>query len=616
MRHTTHALASMFVLAYVALHTLCASAAAAQSAADISVSAKASTTDAFVGDAVRVTVSLSGVGSTNGLTPPAARDIPGARVEYQGAGQRSSSIMGFDGRRRVSASVDFNFAVVPGRAGVLTVPPFEVEFGGAVWQTDPIDIVVREPQTSDIAPVEVTVSNTTPFVGEPVTLTFTWTFPESRVSNGEFIAYQLPDGVRPLAGIDPSPRLTQQRNRSVREITFMGQPTYMLQERFARGRDTFSSLRIQLYIEATEAGEQLIPPVEIAFDEIVSSGRSRLRGAITERRIARSTPITLEARPLPTQSVPHGFDGLVGRVDLSAGVDQTNIGVGDPIALRLMIRGDEPLARVSPPELDVDPAFTDDFRVDDEGWSLLNEQPGLRIFQTVIRAMRDDVEAAPPIRLPYFDAERERYIIAETEPLPLNVRDRRRVTAADAIRPSESAVPPPVNATELERSLGGIPGVPITEAMLGDRAFVMADAMRTPAAIGMLVGGPACLAFAGLIAVGRSKRDPSVRRRTIGLKRAYSLNSSELAQQANAARALLAAHLDIGESGVTAHDAAAVLDADSDAERTLLDALRHDEACRFGDGVQSSPPDARGFRSALAKTHRRLIRLSTAGDAS
>jgi len=587
---------------------------AQQRETEVEVRARLSSPEAYVGERVRVTVTVRGQADPNALREPDPPALDGAQLTFQGRSQQSSTVIGFNGRPRVDSSVGFNFALTPLRAGRLEIPPFEIEVNGAVRRTEPLTLRVLEPERSDVAPAEVTVSERTPYEGQPFTLTFTWTFPDGLVSNGEFIAHDLPAGLEPLGGIDPSPRVAQQRNRRVQPIRFMGQPTFALQERFARGRETFTSIRIQIHVAAAEAGELVIPPVEVAFDEVVSRSRTRLRGAVTERRLAQSEPVTIRARPLPLTGVPDGFDGLVGRVELHAEADRDSVGVGDPIALRLAIRGDEPLGRATPPSLDADTAFTAGFRVDDEGWSLLDERPGQRIFETVIRAMRDDVERIPAIRLPYFDTARGAYAVAATEPIPLNVRARKRVTAADAIGAADPGLPNETVATELQRR-AGVPGARVTPSMLDARPFTLGEAVRSPAVLGSLAAGPACLVLAwGAVAV-RKRRDPAARRAVAGYRRARRLLGPDIEQRAASARALLAGWLNIPEAGVTAHDARRALAGVAQHADTLIDAIRSDEARRYGGLASPEVGDTRSLAAALREAHRALARTARKDDA-
>src|SRR5690606_9387310 len=87
----------------------------------------------------------------------------------------------------------------------------------------------------------------------------------------------------------------------------------------------------------------------------------------TQRVVIASDPVTLEVRPLPAEGRPAGFNGLVGRYDLSVTADRERASVGDPIGLSLRIRGPEPMSGAAPPSLEA-PHLTGDFRVDSEGW--------------------------------------------------------------------------------------------------------------------------------------------------------------------------------------------------------------------------------------------------------
>jgi hypothetical protein len=148
-----------------------------------------------------------------------------------------------------------------------------------------------------------------------------------------------------------------------------------------------------------------------------------------------------------------GFYGLVGDFAVSVEADRTRAKVGDPILLRIRVRGDGILDMVERPILSRVEEFAG-FKVDD------NLAPGERdddsiLFEQKIRPRSADVTEIPPVPLPYFNFVTGDYEVARSEPIPIDVLPTDVVTAED-IEGRGGANPPYVEKAELEEKSGGL----------------------------------------------------------------------------------------------------------------------------------------------------------------
>jgi hypothetical protein len=82
------------------------------------------------------------------------------------------------------------------------------------------------------------------------------------------------------------------------------------------------------------------------------------------------------------------------------------------------------------PALENIPEFADNFKIPAEQASPTIEND-YKIFTQTIRANNDKVTAIPPIPLAYFDAEKDGYAVAKTEPIKLDVSPSKILTGAD-----------------------------------------------------------------------------------------------------------------------------------------------------------------------------------------
>ncbi len=148
-----------------------------------------------------------------------------------------------------------------------------------------------------------------------------------------------------------------------------------------------------------------------------------------------SEPVTAEIEPLPPGQ-PADFSGAIGQFKLAAEAEPRKAATGDPITMRLLLRGEGNFDRIEPPVLTDDAGLRTyppaaKFKADDEvGLS------GLKSFAQVVIA-ESARTSLPGYRFNYFDPVSGRYQTLETPP------------AAVAITGATIAVPTAVAAAEI-----------------------------------------------------------------------------------------------------------------------------------------------------------------------
>jgi len=98
-------------------------------------------------------------------------------VEYLGGQQNSSrSVTIVNGRmiQDVKKGYFFSYQLTPQRVGTLTIPSIPVTAEGNTVRTKPVTITVRKPMETDDFKLRLQLSRQHCYVGEQVTLTFTW----------------------------------------------------------------------------------------------------------------------------------------------------------------------------------------------------------------------------------------------------------------------------------------------------------------------------------------------------------------------------------------------------------------------------------------------------------
>jgi hypothetical protein len=362
--------------------------------------------------------------------------IPLAKYNPQSAGNRDvsqTSISIINGRttQNITKRYVMSYSLVSNNVGQIELPPVTVMIDGKSYRTNPLQVNILKPGTTDQLDLEVTLSEQHCYVGQPVIMTvkfyisadigdFQFNIPaftsndfyieETDISNQQAKEYGLGNGV--------TVRVSQYRT------VHNGKDSILL---------SFSKVLIP-----RNTGEILISPSSVSADVAVGTVRSRdsffddFFGSRTnyKRFMVSSQPLKLTVSPLPEEGKPSGFYGLVGRYTISASAAPTKVSVGDPITLTIKVGGDNYLKPVQWPALEQIAGLADNFKIPSEKASPTIEE-GYKVFTQTIRAENGKVTEIPPISLAYFDGDKGKYETAKTEPIKLDVSPTKILTGAD-----------------------------------------------------------------------------------------------------------------------------------------------------------------------------------------
>jgi hypothetical protein len=173
-------------------------------------------------------------------------------------------------------------------------------------------------------------------------------------------------------------------------------------------------------------------------------GSRKLRAVDQERM--------LDVLAVPSEGRPASFAGAVGRgFSLEVTADRSVVRAGDPIALKLTLRGDAPLASAALPRLDVDgmlPARDFAVAADPPSGEL---RDGTKVFSAVIRVKRPEVREIPELAYSFFDPTTERFEVARSRPIALSVGAAQIVGPSQVVRsetPGSTPSPAPAPSGE------------------------------------------------------------------------------------------------------------------------------------------------------------------------
>lgn len=574
------------LLAAVLGLTLAPPGALGQDEPRIEARAEIQRTRAYVGDRVIYQITVSG---SDAPQAPRVEAPPGITINALG-GRPSQHTFGLTINGRVveqSSSFIFQYEVVPQTEGTHTIGPATVAVDGREYTTNRVQLTAINPQDASAGyPLTVEIENDSLWVGQAVRARVTWLFGDNADAIS-FDASALPPSFTVLENRTPPSGAT---SREMRWIEVMGQNLIAAFDRTQLDATPVRRLTFELLLQPTAPGTFDLGPLSIVFDRSIPA-----RGRI--RSIAQSNTQRVTVRALPAEGRPGSFGGAIGVYTLSARSSSPSANVGDPIELVLQIEGAEPMPGITDgPDLSADPAFASAFRIASDGWDRVDSEiPGQRVFRTTLRPLRADVTQIPPVELPYFDVAAGQYRTARTEPIPLQVRAVREVTADDAV---VAALPAAITRSPLSGTGPALWAADRGPALLRSDAFDLYERFTDPLLLAFLLAPPCLYALALAWRVSRARSDPARARRRRALARA----TSELTRSgpAPAARRLLADLLDREPASITAQDCDTL--PLSPAQRTALRSLLEpEEATRYGAATPSAA-DTRRARQILRES--------------
>lgn len=371
------------------------------------------------------------------------------RVEVMAPSRnQSTSVQIINGRmiREERNEVQFNFSLIPLRIGDLRIPSIPVRIDGKVYATRPSQIRCQEPDKIDDIGLDMLVSATECYVGEPLMLTWNW-YIGRRVGDFRFIL--------PVLEMDAfwfpeySPEIDQQRIQEYLRIDIGQNKTLIGRQGPARWQNrqltqvTFSQPMIP-----KQAGSYTLPASSVVFAIEDARGSRQRRspmddffGSARMRRVSVvSTSPRLVVRDLPATGRPANFSGIVGSCSAQASAEPREVSVGDPIIVTMRLRGPAYLDGVRLPELSAQESLNRDFKISDVSPGTIENSE--KVFQFTLRARHADVRAIPALEVPYFDSKTGQYATAATQPIPLTVKAVSTVTAMDVEGRAASVMAP------------------------------------------------------------------------------------------------------------------------------------------------------------------------------
>ena len=417
---------------YIFIAFLVVTLAGKAAAGEIRVFAQVeSSKDIYVGENFAYHIIISGENK------PGQIDLsPLAKFNPQSAGNRDvsqTSISFVNGKttQNVVKQYVMSYFLNCNSEGPVELPAVTVTIDAKTYQTNPVQVNILKPGTTDRLDLDVTLSQEKCYVGQPIVMTVKF-YISADIGDFQFNIPAFNNDVFYIEDPDTTDPQAKQYRLSETGLTVLVSQSRVVHN----GKDSIL-LSFSKVLIPKNPGDIVLAASSVSADVAVGQTRSRDRffndffGQKEYKRfMVSSKPLNLTVLPLPETGKPAQFYGLVGQYSITAFASPTHVNVGDPITLTIKIGGSKYLKPVQWPDLDQLADFAANFKIPAQKATPAIED-GFKIFTQTIRANNDKVTEIPPIPLCYFNADKGEYVTAQSEPIKLEVAPTKVLTGAD-----------------------------------------------------------------------------------------------------------------------------------------------------------------------------------------
>ena len=360
--------------------------------------------------------------------------IPDAFEVLMGPSQSSqSSFQIINGKTTQSSSITFTYILSATKNGTFTIPAATITAEGNQISSNTVKIVVsgqaqsggsqggnsgrqnrQEPSMRDAGSnisgsdlfIRVSANKKRLFEQEPVLLTYK--------------VYTLVD-LTQLEG-----KMPDLKGFHSQEVPLPQQKTFSVEQLNGRSYRTVTWSQYVMFPQIT--GKLQIP--SITFNGIVVQRNRNIdpfeaffnggSGYIEVKKAIKAPGIDIEVDPLPAR--PAGFSGGVGKFNISATLDKTEVKANDPISLRVVVSGVGNLKLIKEPVVGFPKDFDSyDAKLTDKTKLTVNGVEGSMIYDFLAVPRHQGDFDIPPVEFTYFDTAAKQYKTVKTEAFHLHV---------------------------------------------------------------------------------------------------------------------------------------------------------------------------------------------------
>ena len=383
-----------------------------------------------VGEQFRLTYTIN----TQDVSGFRAGNIPDDLEVLMGPRQSSqSSFQMINGHTSSSSSITYTYIVLANKAGSYTIPPAQISYNGKTLHSNALHIKVsgsaqgnhgsqqsRGGNSNDdyeIRSAGSRISGSDLFIKvsankkriheqEPVLLTYkVYTLVGLTQLRGE-----MPD----MKGFH-SQEIPLPREKSFHIETLNGRPyktvTWQQWVVFPQMTGKLDIPSITFEGMVVQQNRDVDP-----FEAFFNGGS----GYVEVKKKIVAPGLTLQVDPLPTR--PAGFSGGVGKFNITAQINKTEVKANDPISLRVIVSGNGNLKLIKEPVVNFPKDFDKyDAKVTDKTKITANGVEGSMVYDFMAVPRHQGTFEIPPVEFTYYDTQANAYKTLKSEGFKLQV---------------------------------------------------------------------------------------------------------------------------------------------------------------------------------------------------
>jgi hypothetical protein len=322
---------------------------------------------------------------------------------------------------QATTSVIFSYAVTPSRSGSFLIPSVPVLVDGRTYQTPQLELQATQGGTGNAGANdqpffgELIVPKDSAFVGEQIPIELRFYF-DRRISFQPYPQGQLPiiDGDGFVTRRYPEP-IEKRQIINNKEFSVLIYKTAISGVKAGKLELHSAYQEFLLHLPLTRHRPNGFDDFfdQAPFADLFDSGpRKDVK--------VETNGMTLEIKPLPTAGRPPNFSGAVGQFTVAASIQPRRAQVGDPVMLRVEVRGLGNFDRMEEPAL-----------TETKGWHTYHPSEDITLLDDVgVSAVKTfnfplTAEAvttrSPQVVLSYFDPVAEAYAEAKAPPVAVEI---------------------------------------------------------------------------------------------------------------------------------------------------------------------------------------------------
>lgn len=361
------------------------------------------------------------------------------------------NIMNINGKMEYSSSMSFTFILEATKAGTFTIPQAVISVKGKRYMSNATTItVLNQSQRSTQQPsqnnnqsqgntqlplkddiggnvfLKAVVDKNNPYQGECVTVTFKLYTPTNRLQ------IDAPEKIPSYPGFWAQDLLKDATQYPQYTETYNGKKYIVAELRKAALYPQKSgTLTIDPLVQDVIYQVRIKSKSQFADDPFFGNDpffKNLMDDSFfgndyqNVKKTLRSSPITINVKPLPTANRPLNFSGAVGQFSMKANVDRTEVNNNDGITLRVSVTGTGNLNLIEKPAIN----FPADFEVYEpkiiDNFSIKGGTSGTRTFEYLIIPRAAGDFTIDPIQYSYFNPAQRDYSTMSSERFRLKVR--------------------------------------------------------------------------------------------------------------------------------------------------------------------------------------------------